>query len=67
MENGGSAPEAITNQIYENTKTIKECFIVEDLPDVDNSTIGVTSFGGPEGEFDIDVFDSTSDYVKLMK
>ncbi|XP_010271265.1 PREDICTED: phosphoglucomutase, cytoplasmic-like [Nelumbo nucifera] len=67
MENGGPAPEAITDQIYENTKTIKEYFIAEDLPDVDISTIGVTSLGGPEGEFDIDVFDSTSDYVKLMK
>lgn len=28
---------------------------------------GVTSFGGPEGQFDVEVFDSASDYVKLMK
>lgn len=66
MENGGPAPEAITDKIYENTKTIKEYFIA-DLPDVDISTIGVTSFGGPEGQFDVEVFDSASDYVKLMK
>lgn len=33
MENGGPAPEAITDKIYENTKTIKEYFIA-DLPDV---------------------------------
>ncbi|XP_048135007.1 phosphoglucomutase, cytoplasmic-like [Rhodamnia argentea] len=35
MENGGRAPESITNKIYENTKTIKEYFIAEDLPNVD--------------------------------
>jgi hypothetical protein len=34
---------------------------------VDISTTGVTSFGGPEGKFDVEVFDSANDYVKLMK
>jgi hypothetical protein len=34
---------------------------------VDISTVGVTSFAGPEGQFDVEVFDSASDYVKLMK
>ncbi|KAA8532541.1 hypothetical protein F0562_032643 [Nyssa sinensis] len=67
MENGGPAPEAITDKIYENTKTIKEYLIAEDLPNVDISVIGKTSFAGPEGQFEIDVFDSASDYVKLMK
>ncbi|XP_044494189.1 phosphoglucomutase, cytoplasmic [Mangifera indica] len=67
MENGGPAPEGITDKIFENTKTIKEYLVAEDLPDVDILTIGVTSFGGPEGQFDVEVFDSASDYVKLMK
>ncbi|KAJ4710023.1 Phosphoglucomutase [Melia azedarach] len=67
MENGGPAPEGITDKIFENTKTIKEYLIAEDLPDVDILTIGLTSFAGPEGQFDVDVFDSASDYVKLMK
>ncbi|XP_021909718.1 phosphoglucomutase, cytoplasmic [Carica papaya] len=67
MENGGPAPEAITDKIYENTKTIKEYLIAEDLPDVDITTTGVTTFSGPEGQFDVDVFDSANDYVKLMK
>lgn len=67
MENGGPAPEAITDKIYANTKTIKEYYIAEDLPNVDISTIGTTSFGGQEGPFDVEVFDSTSDYLKLMK
>ncbi|KAK3230364.1 hypothetical protein Dsin_002245 [Dipteronia sinensis] len=67
MENGGPAPEGITDKIYENTKTINVYLIAEDLPDVDIAAIGVTSFGGPEGQFDVEIFDSASDYVKLMK
>ncbi|KAF5939250.1 hypothetical protein HYC85_023509 [Camellia sinensis] len=66
MDNGGPAPEGITDKIFENTKTIKEYLIAEDLPDVDISAIGITSFTGPEGQFDVDVFDSASDYVNLM-
>ncbi|URD88656.1 Phosphoglucomutase, cytoplasmic [Musa troglodytarum] len=67
MENGGPAPEIITDKIYANTRILKEYFIAEDLPDVDISVIGLSSFSGPEGPFGVDVFDSTTDYVKLMK
>lgn len=34
MENGGPAPEGITDKIYENTRLIKEYLIAEDLPQV---------------------------------
>ena len=34
MENGGPAPEAITDKIFENTKTIAEYLIADDLPNV---------------------------------
>ena len=37
------------------------------LLQVDISVVGVTSFSGPEGPFDVDVFDSSIDYIKLMK
>lgn len=67
MENGGPAPEGVTNKIYENTTTIKEYLIAENIPDVDISKIGVTSFSGPDGQFDVEVFDSADTYVKLMK
>ncbi|KAJ7942923.1 Phosphoglucomutase [Quillaja saponaria] len=67
MENGGPAPEAITDKIYENTKTINEYLIAEDLPDVDITTAGVTKFSGPEGQFDVEVFDSATEYLKLVK
>ncbi|XP_057534320.1 phosphoglucomutase, cytoplasmic-like [Amaranthus tricolor] len=67
MENGGPAPEGVTDKIYENTTTIKEYLIAENLPDVDISKIGSTNFSGPEGEFEVEVFDSTDTYVNLMK
>ncbi|XP_057549679.1 phosphoglucomutase, cytoplasmic [Amaranthus tricolor] len=67
MENGGPAPEGVTDKIYENSTTIKEYLIAEDLPDVDISKIGSTSFSGPDGEFEVEIFDSTDTYVKLMK
>ncbi|CAO2823943.1 unnamed protein product [Amaranthus hypochondriacus] len=67
MENGGPAPEGVTDKIYENTTTIKEYLIAEDIPDVDISKIGSTSFSGPDGEFEVEIFDSTDTYVKLMK
>ncbi|EMS45857.1 Phosphoglucomutase, cytoplasmic [Triticum urartu] len=67
MGNGGPAPESVTDKIFSNTKTITEYLIAEDLPNVDISVTGVTSFTGPEGPFDVDVFDSATDYIKLMK
>ncbi|XBI73655.1 hypothetical protein VPH35_067361 [Triticum aestivum] len=66
MGNGGPAPESVTDKIFSNTKTITEYLIAEDLPNVDISVTGVTSFTGPEGPFDVDVFDSATDYIKLM-
>ncbi|XP_034573833.1 phosphoglucomutase, cytoplasmic 2 [Setaria viridis] len=67
MGNGGPAPESVTDKIFSNTTTISEYLISEDLPDVDISEIGVSSFSGPEGPFDVEVFDSSVDYIKLMK
>jgi phosphoglucomutase len=42
MENGGPAPESVTNQIFIHTTTIKEYFIAEDLPEV-QVFIGLTN------------------------
>lgn len=66
-ENGGPAPESLTNKIYENTKKITAYHTADGIPNVDVTKIGVTSFEGPDGTFDVEVFDSTEDYVKLMK
>ncbi|KAL9229296.1 hypothetical protein vseg_004780 [Gypsophila vaccaria] len=67
MENGGPAPEGVTDKIYENTTTIKEYLIAKEVPDVDISKVGTTSVEGPDGEFEVEVFDATETYVKLMK
>ena len=37
------------------------------LLQVDISVVGLTSFSGPDVPFDVDVFDSSVDYIKLMK
>ena len=44
MENGGPAPESITDKIYENTKTIKEYPIAEDLPNVSIHSIDSSKY-----------------------
>ncbi|KAL3685973.1 hypothetical protein R1sor_003995 [Riccia sorocarpa] len=66
-ENGGPALESLTDKIFQNTKNIKEYFIAEGIPDVDIHKIGRSSFSGPSGEFSVEVFDATEDYVNLMK
>lgn len=43
MENGGPAPEGVTDKIYENTTTIKEYLIAEDLPNVLLPTMRITA------------------------
>lgn len=66
-ENGGPALEGLTDKIYEITKTIDHYFMPVGLPEVDISSVGTSTFGGPNGPFVVDVFDSTEDYVTLMK
>eukprot|EP00245_Coleochaete_scutata_P001333 TRINITY_DN11640_c0_g1_i1.p1 TRINITY_DN11640_c0_g1~~TRINITY_DN11640_c0_g1_i1.p1 ORF type:complete len:583 (-),score=143.53 TRINITY_DN11640_c0_g1_i1:592-2340(-) len=66
-ENGGPAPEALTDQIFANTKTIAEYHIATDLPDVDISVLGTSTFEGPSGTFEVEVIDSAEDYIALLK
>lgn len=66
-ENGGPALEALTDNIYAITKTIKEYYVADGIPDVDIAKCGTCTFSGPNGPFGVVVFDATEDYVKLMK
>ncbi|XP_059162509.1 phosphoglucomutase-like [Physella acuta] len=66
IENGGPAPEAITNKIYEITKTITEYKIVPNLK-ADIEKPGITPFKICGNEFILEVVDSTTDYVDFMK
>ncbi|PWN30333.1 putative phosphoglucomutase [Jaminaea rosea] len=61
MSNGGPAPESVTNQIFDVTKTISEYQIVEG-DDVDLSKVGETSFG----PLKIQVVDPVKDYVSYL-
>uniref|UniRef100_A0A0B7AEG1 phosphoglucomutase (alpha-D-glucose-1,6-bisphosphate-dependent) n=1 Tax=Arion vulgaris TaxID=1028688 RepID=A0A0B7AEG1_9EUPU len=66
IENGGPAPESVTDYIYELTKTIKEYKIVPDLK-VDISKLETSTYRISGVEFVVQVVDSTADYVEFMK
>lgn len=61
--NGGPATEKITDAIFANSKQISQYKIVDDLPEVDLSSIGITTLDG----FEVEVIDSVSDYADLMQ
>lgn len=65
-ENGGPAPDNVTNDIFEISKTIKEYKIVENLQ-VDISKIGSNKYSIENKDFTIEVIDSVKDYLQLMK
>eukprot|EP01114_Cavostelium_apophysatum_P014713 TRINITY_DN3880_c0_g1_i1.p1 TRINITY_DN3880_c0_g1~~TRINITY_DN3880_c0_g1_i1.p1 ORF type:complete len:559 (+),score=158.18 TRINITY_DN3880_c0_g1_i1:85-1761(+) len=60
--NGGPAPEKITDAIYEHSKKITE-FKMADLPNVDLSKIAVHKWSG----FEVQVIDQFEDYLKVIK
>uniref|UniRef100_A0A1Q3FKJ2 phosphoglucomutase (alpha-D-glucose-1,6-bisphosphate-dependent) n=1 Tax=Culex tarsalis TaxID=7177 RepID=A0A1Q3FKJ2_CULTA len=65
-ENGGPAPDAFTNKIYALSGEIKEYKIAEGLA-IDVSKVGVNSYEVAGKPFVVEVIDSVSDYVRLMK
>ncbi|KAJ1984210.1 hypothetical protein H4R33_004465 [Dimargaris cristalligena] len=65
VANGGPAPEAITDRIYESTKTIKFYRMVA-MSDIDLSVIGSKRFGAHH-PFEVEIVDSVNDYVALMR
>jgi phosphoglucomutase len=42
--NGGPAPDAVTNKIYEISKGLTEYRICNEIPSIDLSVVGVTEF-----------------------
>lgn len=62
-ENGGPAPEALTDAIYKNTTKISQYKICQAIPDVNLSVVGRTEFEGCV----VEVVDSVQDYVTMMK
>jgi len=62
MPNGGPAPEAVTDAIFERTKTISQYHIWQGAP-VDLSAIGVTRLG----DMQVNIVDPVKAYVDLMQ
>lgn len=65
-ENGGPAPDNITEKIYEITKTLKSYSITPTI-DIDITKIQSNSVQVDGRTCIIDVIDSVEDYVMLMK
>lgn len=62
-ENGGPAPEKVTNSIYTNTTKISEYKICKGFPDIDISQPGTYIVGE---KIRVEVFDATEDHVQLL-
>jgi len=66
-ENGGPAPEKVTNLVFEKTKTIKQYQICEGIPDIDLSKPGMYNLGTADKPFQVEVFPCVEDHVGLLK
>ncbi|KAG8898524.1 Phosphoglucomutase-2 [Tulasnella sp. 403] len=62
MDNGGPAPESVTNKIYEITKTIS-VYRSLDCGKIDLSKIGSYTYGPME----VEIIDSVKDYLTLLQ
>ena len=65
-ENGGPAPDHVTNKIYDITKLLKSYKIASDINiDVDKIQSATVQVDG--NQFTVDVIDSVNDYLEYMK
>lgn len=65
-ENGGPAPDNVTNNIFKLSTTIKQFKTVDGIQ-VDLSKLGVTEYKVDGKTFTLEIIDSVSEYVTLMK
>ncbi len=61
-ENGGPAPQEITEAIYKRSLEIHRYFVV-DVPDIGLDTLGTTKIGNTE----VEIIDPVADYAALME
>jgi len=68
-ENGGPAPESLTNMMFEKTTLIKSFRICEDFPSIDISTPSTKTVTSTDGttEVNIEVISSVDNHVTLLK
>lgn len=65
-ENGGPAPDNVTDAIYDLTKTLKQYKIVDGI-EIDIDKIQTATFQVDGKPFTVEIVDSVRDYVSLMK
>lgn len=63
-ENGGPAPEKVTEKIFEITKTISQYKICKGFPNIDLNSKGTYVV---DGKIRVDVIDCTEDHVGLLQ
>mmetsp|Transcript_15483 Transcript_15483/g.21367 ORF Transcript_15483/g.21367 Transcript_15483/m.21367 type:complete len:591 (+) Transcript_15483:80-1852(+) len=61
-ENGGPAPEKLTDAIFQHTTSLTQIRIASQFPDIDIDTLGRTQVGDVE----VEVFDCTEDHLSLL-
>ncbi|RQM26629.1 hypothetical protein B5M09_003306 [Aphanomyces astaci] len=68
-ENGGPAPEKLTDEIFHNTKIVSSYKIAAAFPDVDVSVVGKTAVKSDDASRTVvvEVFDAAEDHVHLLK
>ncbi|CAF3021114.1 unnamed protein product [Rotaria sp. Silwood2] len=69
IANGGPAPEAVTNSVYNKSRELKNIRLCPTLINIDLLTLGKHTFEieGRSTPFEIEIIDSVDDYVQLMK
>lgn len=68
-ENGGPAPDEVTDAIYAKTLTIKSYSICKDFPTIDLSKPCITTVKADDGssEVSVEVISTTESHVSLLK
>ncbi len=63
-ENGGPAPEGLTDAIFSRTKSLTRILWCPSLPDIDLDKLGVTAL---PGGFSVEVVDPVADYAAALQ
>ncbi|CAF3590900.1 unnamed protein product [Rotaria sp. Silwood1] len=69
IANGGPAPEAVTNSVYDKSRALTNIRLCPTLINIDLLTLGKHTYNieGRSTPFEIEIIDSVDDYVQLMK
>ncbi|CAF0928185.1 unnamed protein product [Rotaria sordida] len=69
IANGGPAPEAVTNSVYDKSRQLTNIRLCPTLTNIDLLTLGKHTYEieGRSIPFEIEIIDSVDDYVQFMK